>query len=532
MFQKLKEEASILKNYYKPLIAQSDKRKLQLETIKITEKTNLQVTIVNPNGEVIATTESSSHRKNFEPEFAQAIKRGEGKAIRRDPSQKTTIIHYTLPIEEDNKVLALLRISMPIDRLRISTVRIIGWVIYIFSLLFGGVVIFYKLTSPINTIVNALQQIKSGQFPGRSFIKRKDEIGVLNNLVNEINETMQTLINSFNADKEELKSLISTLNVGLVVIDDKGKIVMNNENFKRVVRIDDVVGRYYWEVLPDPQFENFMQELNENRAITQELVYGERVYLVAGNLIKNFPAKKNIVIFNDITDIKKLSEMKSEFVVNASHELKTPLTSIKGSVEALKESATKSQMPFIKIMERNIERVIKIIDDLLLLASLEERRDEKLEFEQINLTSLLRYLKKLFAGKLQEKNVKLKINIAPEAKSIYGDAFLIEEMLINLLDNAIKYNIKGGKITIETIRQNDTIVITVEDTGIGIPQDKLPKIFERFYVVDKARSRVTGGTGLGLAIVKHIVLKHEGEINVTSEIGKGTKFVIKLPQNR
>lgn len=528
-----KEITEILRVHLKPLVIQQNKTRLNAEIREIAERLNLRLAIIDANGQIIASSESIHAilpQKVFTPEFVQAVKFGEGRAIRKDANQKITWLYYVLSMQENDKNWGFVRIGMRLDRIPFKIPNII-WGLFTICILFGATVIFLYLTFPIRKIIDSLHKMAAGEVLTRSLTRRKDELGIINELINELNERMHDLIRSASAEKEELRLLISTISIGLIVLDERGKIVASNDSFRKIIGDVDIIERYYWEIINAPQFEWFIKELKNKSLFTQEFTHNDRIYLLTGNVIQRHP-EKYIIAFNDITDIKKLSEMKSELIINVSHELKTPLTSLKGSIETLKEKATKYQMPFIKIMERNINRMIKIVEDLLLSALLEHQVqvDEQLEIRQINLTSLLRELRGLFKDKLKEKKLKLKINIAREARIIYGDLFLIEEMFMNLIDNAIKYNVENGQIVVEITQENNTITIVVEDTGIGIPKEHLLRIFERFYVVDKARSRTLGGTGLGLAIVKQIVLRHQGEISVTSEVGKGTRFVIKLPQ--
>ncbi|MBC7195598.1 MAG: ATP-binding protein, partial [Caldisericia bacterium] len=227
----------------------------------------------------------------------------------------------------------------------------------------------------------------------------------------------------------------------------------------------------------------------------------------------------------DITSIKKFEEIKRDFVRDASHELKTPLTAIKGFVETI-ENEVKNKR-YIEIIKRNIDRTINIINDLLTLSKLEEKRE--LEIEEFDFKDVLNSVLKIFEKKINEKGLKVLVNIEGEDTKILGDQFKIEQVLINLIDNAINYTDKG-EIKITFYKENNKAIFEIEDSGIGIPKEHIERIFERFYTVDKSRSRKSGGTGLGLSIVKHIILLHKGEIEVKSEVGKGTKFKITIPQ--
>ncbi|HOJ43677.1 MAG TPA: ATP-binding protein, partial [Syntrophorhabdaceae bacterium] len=221
--------------------------------------------------------------------------------------------------------------------------------------------------------------------------------------------------------------------------------------------------------------------------------------------------------------------IKKEFIANISHELRTPLTAIKGFIETLEEEEHIENIQYLDAIKRHTTRLINIVDDLLTLSEL-EKEGVKLELEEVRLDSLTENIVKIFEPKLKEKGLNLIIDIEKDIKPIMADPFKLEQMLINLIDNAIKYTEKG-KITISVTQDDNNSVIIVEDTGIGIPENAIPRIFERFYTVDKSRSKKLGGTGLGLSIVKHIVLLHKGTIDVQSVYGKGTRFIVTLANN-
>jgi two-component system phosphate regulon sensor histidine kinase PhoR len=236
-----------------------------------------------------------------------------------------------------------------------------------------------------------------------------------------------------------------------------------------------------------------------------------------------------VFIFHDITEIKNIERIKKDFVVNVSHELRTPLAAIKGYAETLREEAdAEPSKKYVEIIERNTDRLINIVNDLLLLSSLEEK--PALELEDIHFNELLENVTKIFDQRLKDKDLSLVKDLRENLPTIHADPFKLEQMLINLLDNAIKYTDRG-EITLSADVQDQRVRIRVTDTGIGIPKDDIPRIFERFYVVDKSRSRKYGGTGLGLSIVKHIVLLHHGTINIESGLSKGTTVTVTLPIN-
>jgi two-component system phosphate regulon sensor histidine kinase PhoR len=263
----------------------------------------------------------------------------------------------------------------------------------------------------------------------------------------------------------------------------------------------------------------------EKRNFVEELKLGDRIFMCSVTPLKG--GEEIVSIFHDITEIKDIEKIKKDFVINVSHELRTPLTAIKGYAETLRnEVETTPGKKYLEIVERNIDRLINIVSDLLLLSSLEEKTI--LELGNIDLRGFLENVIKIFDQRLKDKQLSLVIDVKENLPPIKGDLFKLEQMLVNLLDNAVKYTDRG-EITVSVDVQDKRVRIQVTDTGIGIPKGDIPRIFERFYVVDKSRSRKSGGTGLGLSIVKHIVLLHHGTIDIESALGKGTSVTVTFP---
>ncbi|MFW6134780.1 MAG: sensor histidine kinase, partial [Elusimicrobiota bacterium] len=287
---------------------------------------------------------------------------------------------------------------------------------------------------------------------------------------------------------------------------------------------------YYWEIFREKELTDMIDTVKKSgENLLKEININNKHFLCSAAYLD----KKDeiIILFNDITKFRKLDKLKKDFVVNVSHELKTPLTAIKGYVETLDEEIkSKQSKHYINILKRHTNRLINIVEDLLLLSELEEETIE-IEFKKANLKQIILDIAKVYEQKIKSKSLQLKIEIQDDLPEVEADPFKIEQMLINLIDNAVKYT-EQGEIKIEAHSAEDNIEIKISDTGIGISSDDIERIFERFYVADKSRSRKMGGTGLGLSIVKHIVILHNGKINVNSTPLKGTEFIINLPVNQ
>jgi two-component system phosphate regulon sensor histidine kinase PhoR len=276
----------------------------------------------------------------------------------------------------------------------------------------------------------------------------------------------------------------------------------------------------------NPRFPELLKKASlEKKKSTEDLTLADRVFMCSVTPLEG--GEGTVSIFYDITELKNIEKVKKDLVSNVSHEMRTPLTAIKGYAETLRnEVDTVPGKKYLETIQRNTDRLINIVSDLLLLSNLEE--EAVLELEDIDLGGFLENVIRIFDQKLKDKQLSLVIDVKDNLAPIKADLFKLEQMMLNLLDNAVKYT-DCGKITVSMDVDNKRVRIQVRDTGIGIPKDDIPRIFERFYVVDKSRSRRFGGTGLGLSIVKHIVLLHHGTIDVESALGKGTSVTVTLP---
>ncbi|MCL1826948.1 MAG: ATP-binding protein, partial [Candidatus Cloacimonetes bacterium] len=309
------------------------------------------------------------------------------------------------------------------------------------------------------------------------------------------------------------------------VVDENTRIQTGNANFEKLISEADYQGHFLSDIMPNHQIiKVFHDTVAEKSHLNQEIEYKKKVYIISSTYLKT----NGNVIFTllDISDMKSIESFKKDIVSNVSHELKTPLTSIKGFVETLLTDATPEQIRYLQIVQRNTDRLITIVSDILSLSMLEQKKG--IIRHEVNVSSFFQKLEKLFDDAGKKQNTKLIIKIIGDNFTFDADEFLLEQAFVNLIDNAIKYSEKGS-VTVAGERILDKVVFEVSDEGIGIPKEHLNRIFERFYVVDKNRSKRLGGTGLGLSIVKHIVHLHYGEIEVQSEVNEGTSFILRLP---
>jgi two-component system phosphate regulon sensor histidine kinase PhoR len=330
---------------------------------------------------------------------------------------------------------------------------------------------------------------------------------------------------------------------GLILIDGRGYINLLNRYFKDIFDIepDEYLSKLYYEAIDHKEIislveQIFMTEKTVRKQLHLPLKIERRHFEVYGApIIGTREEWKGVVlVFHDITELKKLEQMRKDFVANVSHELKTPMTSIKGFSETLLDGAMEDKEMreyFLNIILKETDRLQSLINDLLDLSNIEQE-GFKLNISEVDLKNVIEEVMVIIKGKAEKKEIQIETIIEAEHPVVEGDFYRIKQIFINLINNAITYTMNQGKIKIECIDLGNKYQVNISDTGVGISKDQIPRIFERFYRVDKARSRHSGGTGLGLAIVKHLVEAHHGKIDVKSEINRGTSFSVLLPKRQ
>ena len=403
--------------------------------------------------------------------------------------------------------------------LAISLITIIALLISIFYS--------YSIIKPVEKLNEQIEKIAEGDFSELNYSKNPEYRNIFNNL-DSIYKKLQKYEAKLSKQKEGFNTIIESIKESIWIQDKKGFITTSNQSFINLVQQRNVKGQYFWNVIREKELYDVSDSVfkkPENR--TEEIEMDGKYYLCSTS--HSLLTEETVFILYDITDIRQLENIKKDFILNVSHELRTPLTSIKGYLETLEDEIGDEHPSYIEVIKRNTDRLINIVKDLLTLSRLEH--DISLEKEDINPDEFLKNINKIFEHRLKEKKLKFRYTIEDKLEKFVADRFKWEQVFINLVDNAIKYTEKG-EIKIEVKHEDDKIIFEITDTGNGIAPEHLPRLFERFYTVDKSRSRKMGGTGLGLSIVKHIVNLHEGTIKVESTVGQGTRFVVKLPYTR
>lgn len=411
--------------------------------------------------------------------------------------------------------------------------------IAILIIIFLSLRITSKYTKPIEAATNVAIELAKGNYRARTKVNRLDETGMLGSSINMLAENLQELTKTQEMQQDRLSTLIEHMGAGLVLIDSRGYINLINKGFIDIFHVNpiDYLNKLYYEVIDYEEIcqlvaEVFRTEKKVSKHILVPLFIERRYFVVYGVPIlgTNNVWKGVLLVFHDITEIKKLEQMRKDFVANVSHELKTPVTSIKGFTETLMDGAMNNKETleaFLSIILKESDRLQTLIQELLDLSKIEQQ-GFKLNIQEIDLYVLLKEVITILTGKAKEKNIELDLFCKQNQVMVQGDLHRLKQVFINLVANAITYTPPEGNVKIILLEQGENVRVHVKDTGIGISKEEIPRIFERFYRVDRARSRNSGGTGLGLAIVKHLVEAHHGNISVRSDLGEGSEFIIEL----
>lgn len=498
-----------------------------IEHYKI-NNSNVRYTLVDEDGtiEYDSIGEIDENHSNRD-EIKSAFENGEGYALRVSNYINERMVYYATRLN-DGKVI---RTSIPLKTISyFSGDTIIYWVIILVIVLLFSVVLSMKLVraiiEPLEDLEHVTYRIASGDLHMRVKCEGKGEIGSLGKTFNNMADQLQNQINNVVDKQNRLESILSCMESGVIAVNRKGKVITINPYAKRIFGIrKDIKGEKITEYIKDYDFNKFLnnEETNEQEIKLLNPIQRE-LRIKKAPIVYDLEKIGKVITVQDITDIKRLENMRSQFVANVSHELKTPLTSIKGFAETLRyveDDATRKK--FLYIINKEAERLSRLINDILVLSKIEsESIGEEEEFYPNNEIEDVIHMVKALA---ESKNINVVLQ-QTNTNLLYGDKDRFLQLVLNLVENGIKYSNPGSTVTVRSYSENNYYVLEVEDNGIGIPKEDLPRIFERFYRVDKARK--SGGTGLGLAIVKHIVKCFNGDIQIKSELGVGSKFTVKI----
>lgn len=507
-------------------------------------------TVVLPSGAVIGDSwETPQYMDNHaaRPEISGALANGKATSKRFSNTLQQNVVYVAVAVKRDAQPVGLVRAAIPLARMEAQVARIrtefsvIGGIVALLAL---GVTlaISRQYGRKMDELKQGAARLAEGELAHRLPIPDSEELGGLAESLNRMAAQLESRLQTVVSQRNQLEAVLSSMLEGVIAVSRDERIISINQAAAKWFDIDPekVRGRSIPEAIRNLAIQEFATRALKSRASVEEdiTVYrnGERVLNIkSAPLLEVGPEPAGmLIVFSDVTQLRRLEDMRRDFVANVSHEIKTPLTAIKGFVETLHQNtdATPEEAGrFLGIISKHVDRLNTIIEDLLMLSRIEnegERGDLKREKTRLHL--IFQNALQICRPQADEKRIRIELG-GDEELSAMVDPVLFEQAMVNLLDNAVKYSDPAKTVRILARTVDHEIQIQVQDHGIGIEKKHLPRLFERFYRVDKARSRAAGGTGLGLAIVKHIAQAHGGRVTVESRLGEGSLFTIHLPRD-
>jgi two-component system phosphate regulon sensor histidine kinase PhoR len=509
------------------------------------EKTGARVTIVDGSGLVLGDSDEPSEKMenhSNRPEIKDAAVEGFGSSIRFSRTVHKDLLYLAIEINKGPNQ-RFLRLSVPLHDINASMNRvrmriIIASLISLFMIILIGLIQGKRITKAIEEITTFTKEVASGNLRKRLLLRGKDEFGELAGNVSDMAQELSRRLKQSEEGKLKMEAILRNMSDGLMLTDTKGRILLTNSTAKNFFGIESgIEGRTLMEALRKAELMEIIDNVVESRETISyevEITYPKELYLMttASPFLVKGEVSGVVLAFHDITRLRQLEEVRKDFVANVSHEIKTPITAIKGFAETLLEGAIddrENAPKFLEAIKNHSERLNSLVNDLLTLSRI-ELGDVKIEKEDVDLDDVVDTVFAILRDKAKSKGLYLKKEIPPEILEIKADRDRLIQILLNLVDNGIKFTEDGAvKIKVQSEEEKEFIEITVEDTGIGIPKKHIPRLGERFYRVDRARSRELGGTGLGLAIVKHLVKAHGWDMVIESTQGQGTRVRLLCP---
>lgn len=525
------------------------------EATRLKQTADARVTYIRVDGKVLGDSDHDPQTMEnhlSRPEVIEAQQTGQaGHSTRYSDTTGKNMLYVAVPVVIGGKTVGFLRLAMELTEVE-SAIRQV-WFVLAIGLLIVFVIaalisyrVAYNLTRPIELITHAAQQITDMNYKYRITVSKRDEIGQLGDAINRMADSLQLQMQRISENESRLGSVLENMISGVVMVDKDGKIGLVNKSAEEILGFSaaELLGKNFDEARQQYEFTQLIQEcIDAGEHIRDEMIFYypmERILEINLSPIAAYGEDWAglLIVLHDITAVRRLERMRSEFVANVSHELKTPIAAVKGFAETLLAGALNDKetaRSFLQIIFDESERLNRLIGDILELSKIESKRIP-LQFSPVHVDTFLEGCVNVMRTEGKKKAIELTLQSAPDLY-MEADEDRLRQIVINLLSNGINYTPEGGKVKLRAESfasgaegsEPDRVRLIISDTGIGIPKKDLPRIFERFYRVDKARSRSSGGTGLGLSIVKHLVELHKGTIRVESEVGLGSTFIIELP---
>lgn len=521
---------------------------LQPWVLEAGRRAQARITIINPQGAVLADSEhdpETMENHANRPEIREAYQGRTGSVIRHSATLDRDLCYVAIPLAYREQPNFVLRLAVPLEDLD-AAIRAVRWRILWASLVAAVVAlgIAYLFSRSFTRRIDRIRAFAEGladeSTSGSLALEAGDELGALARSLNRTSVQLHELIDRLSLESSQRQAILSSMVEGVLAVDRELRVTFSNDSFARAVGVQPPIAArtLLLDLVRDPGLNEIVSRvLASGEALQQRLRFSTgsaadfRVFEVHAVPLASPSGQGALAILHDVTHLERLERVRKDFVANVSHELRTPLTAIRGYAETLLEGGLEDEennRRFLKIIQANAARLSSIASDLLTLSELESGETAP-EPERISVREAIEAALRVVAPEARVRSVKLASGRLDDAE-VCGNRIHLGQVLVNLLDNGIKFNRPGGEVRVQcSLTADGRVCIVVADNGIGIPSEHLPRIFERFYRVDKARSREVGGTGLGLSIVKHIIERMNGTIAVESQLGKGSTFTVVLP---
>lgn len=547
----LKARASLLEKQIKGLLSPLRSEAIDAICKEAGRRSATRITVILRDGKVVGDSRETPRLMDnhaSRPEIITALGDQTGRSLRFSKTLMQRMLYVAVPIRDHQGIAAVLRTSLPATAVE-SEIQSIQLKIAlggcIIALLAAGIsyIISRRISRPIEQMKKGAEQFAAGDLTHRLTSPDTEEMAGLADAMNQMAAQLDERIETISSQRNQLETVLASMLEGVIAVDTEERIVSINRTAAQLFENApaDCRNKTIQEMIRSPALQRFIRSALKNPHPDQEdiTVYQneERVVDVKSSPLLDADQQQigALIVFNDVTQLRRLENMRQDFVANVSHEIKTPLTAIKGFVETLlqgKVDNTEESERFLGIIQKHVDRLNSIVEDLLTLSRIEqEDKRQELNFQQVKINDIFQAVIQLYRPKADERQIRIDLDCKKDTTGLFDPA-LIEQAIANLLDNALKYSKPQSTVLLKSHQENSNVVISVQDHGSGIAQKHLPRLFERFYRVDKARSRKEGGTGLGLAIVKHIAQAHGGHVAVESKLGEGSCFRIHLPQNK
>ncbi|EHR7110364.1 PAS domain-containing protein [Listeria monocytogenes] len=513
------------------------------------EDIDARITVIDSEGDVVADTKKDPEKLDNHmnrPEVADILKKGEsvGISIRESDSLGYSMLYVAVPVKHQGKTDGVLRISISLESVDAAVAKLWGNLALIFGIalvIIAAISVFIarKITRPVREIIEVSTDLANHKYDSRIHGKISGELQDLSISVNTLAESLETQMFEIKQNEQRLNAIVQNLVSGVMLINVDKQVIMTNRTMYQILGETEITGKPFYEVIKSFALSQLIEGTFETKTIQQKeiILYFPREMILDASvspiLGENGEITGIILLLHDITQIRHLENVRSEFVTNVSHELKTPVTALKGFAETLLDGAMYDEVllkKFLTIIKEESDRLHRLIMDILALSRIEQNPVAE-NVELVDVDEVIEQSARTIFEMATEKNIRVTI---PEKTSasvmIETDRDKLQQIIINLLSNAINYTPVDGKVEVKLIEQEAEVIIEVTDNGIGIPAKDIDRVFERFYRVDKARSRHSGGTGLGLSIVKHLVENCGGRIEVESQEEVGSTFRVTLPK--